>query len=91
MSREFVNARQAARMLGYEVGDGPSASEPGLRALYACIKRNKVQPYRRGQDKRTVLFDRRDIEALLQPVARDRFEHMKQLAIAHARGEKLSA
>jgi hypothetical protein len=80
-AREFVNARDAARIAGYP--DTPR----GLRAWYACAQRNGIQKYQRGRDKRSVVYDRRDVEALMHVETADRFDHMRDLAIRHARGE----
>lgn len=87
----YLNARQAAAYLGYEVGDGSSRTDPAMRAFYALVyrHRHRLVTKRRGQ---TLLFRKVDLDAFVDQSTEaheDKFERMSTLAREHAAGESI--
>lgn len=64
MTREpFINARAAARFVGYEPGEGPARSDPAMRAFYEWVKVARVPKHYRGQ--RCLVFRISELEAAI--------------------------
>jgi hypothetical protein len=87
----FLNARQAAAYVGYEVGDGPSRTDPQMRCFYAFMEHHKVKKHKRGA---SLLFKREDLDRAIGRATdqhnaehQDRLERMAELARTHARGQ----
>ncbi len=89
----YLNARQAAAYLGYEVGEGRSRTDPAMRAFYALVSRHRhrLPTKRRGQ---TLLFRRVDLDAFVDQSTEaheDKLARMETLARKHAAGEDIHA
>jgi hypothetical protein len=97
----YLNARAAARYVGYEPAVDasgkpvPAHKDPQMRAFYDFIRRHHVEKTHRG---RKLLFRQRWLDRALgrcddaqQQAQRDRLQHMGDLARRHARGEGLPA
>jgi hypothetical protein len=88
MGDAYLNARQAARYLGYEVGDGPVRTDKGVRAFREMCRRHGVKAQHFG---RRALFSRAELDAAVSPTngtaAQDAFARMEALAQQDARGE----
>ena len=59
----FVNARTAARFVGYEPGEGPARRDPEMRAFYAFVDAARVPKHRRGE--RCLVFRLSELEAAI--------------------------
>ena len=84
----FVNARTAARFVGFEPGEGAARRDPAMRAFYAWVEVARVPKHRRGQ--RCLVFRLSELEAAITAAAdiadapgADSFSKMEALARAH--------
>lgn len=86
MTREpFINARQAARFVGFEPGEGPARTDPQMRAFYQWVSTNRVPKHQRGP--RVLVFRLSELEAVITAAERAAPEasltRMEQLAREH--------
>jgi hypothetical protein len=94
----YLNARQAAAYIGYEVAERdehgtrlPSRDDKGMRAFYEFARRHPITKKHRG---RCLLFRRADLDAAIEKSTEDhesKFDRMATLARKHAAGEDIHA
>lgn len=63
----FINARAAARFVGFEPGEGPAGRDPAMRAFYEWVRVARVPKYYRGP--RVLLFRVSELEAVIANTA----------------------
>ena len=59
----FINAKAAARYVGFEPGDGPARYDPAMKAFYAWLRVARVPKHYRGQ--RVLVFRVAELEAAI--------------------------
>jgi hypothetical protein len=91
MPREpYLNARQAARFVGFEPGDRSARSDKEMRRFYAWVRRARVPTHRRAE--RCLLFRVSELEGAIAAATSDAPEtnaaltQMEALAREHVLG-----